>query len=139
MDIAKAALNAAKAAQLLKDDLQDAYEETLLDIGKSLIHFTPLLTGLSSSNWNLGVKTSEWSERGVQHGTKGQAAITAMTQQVKELHNNTKTVVFKNPVDYIEDLERGSSPKAPAGMITPTKMRVEGLWLKNLKKRKLAK
>ncbi len=137
MDIAKAALNAAKAAQKLRDDLQDAYEDTLLDIGESLVFFTPLLTGLSSSNWNLGSGSFTPTERGVEGGNKGAASINAMKAQIKNIHPNTKTVVYSNPVDYIEDLERGSSPKARGGMITPTRMRVENLWVSNLAKHNL--
>lgn len=137
MNIAEAARKAASATQEVKKALTSAYQKTLLDIGDSLVFFTPLDTGLSSSNWNIGSTGHIPSQRKVLSGVKGRAAKEAMKDQVLKVSLGG-VVLFNNPVDYIDDLERGvGSPQAPSGMIRPTKIRIEGMWLDNLNKLKL--
>jgi hypothetical protein len=128
------AINKASADLVkTKKSLVFAYESTLYDIGESLVFFTPIKTGLASSNWNVSFVGHIPTERGIQSGIKGKASLDAISGQVKNMKVG-KTALFSNPVDYIDDLEDGTSRQAPAGMVQPTKYRIEGIWLKNLKK-----
>ena len=120
----------------VKVNLISSYQDTLYDIGDKLVYYTPLKTGLASSNWSVGVLGYIENEREVIAGLKGAASLNSMKEQVKQL-DGTVTVEYSNPVEYIDDLERGSSQQAPAGMITPTRVLIDDLWIKNLKKYKL--
>ena len=71
-------------------------------------------------------------------GRNGDASMSVIQGQVKTIKAGSK-VVFYNNVDYIEELEDGKSPKSRAGMVTPTKVRVNGFWINNLKKYRIIK
>ncbi len=136
LSLAAAANNAAKALKEVKIDLTHCYKETLYDIGDALVFYTPLKTGLASSNWNVG-KGRISTVRNPKEGLKGTASLEAIESQI-EVFNLGDTALFSNPVDYIDDLENGTSRQAPAGMITPTKARIDDIWLSNLRKYNLA-
>lgn len=122
-----------KELRRVKANLTLSFQDTLMDVGESLIFYTPLKTGLASSNWNMTDSTTVSSQRQPEGGTKGAAAISAMQSQVTSIDIGGITT-FYNPVDYIDDLERGTSTQAPAGMITPTKVDIQSQWLRNLYK-----
>lgn len=133
----EAVRNSAKELRGLKAKLTDAYQGTLNDIGESLVYYTPFDTGLASSNWNAKTPSgTKVPERPVVEGIKGEASITAIYYQTNDVEPGGY-VTFYNPVDYIDDLERGTSRQAPGGMVIPTKSRVTDLWLSNLRKQKI--
>lgn len=135
ISLSKAAKEAVKDIRRVRENLTLSFENTLLDIGEALAFYTPIDTGLASSNWNV---TSEKqgrisTVRDPRDGPKGAASMDAMKQQIQtfEISNSA---IFHNPVDYIDDLEKGTSRQAPAGMVTPTLARVDDIWLSNLNK-----
>ncbi|AFK66657.1 tail completion or Neck1 protein [Colwellia phage 9A] len=133
LSLAQAAENAAKALKEVKIDLNHCYRETLYDIGDALVFYTPLKTGLASSNWNLGTGRISTVRKPVA-GLKGTASLEAFEYQI-ESFDLGKSALFSNSVDYVHtDLERGTSTQAPAGMVTPTKARIDDIWFVNLKK-----
>ena len=134
--IGDAARKSIASLKETRQGLTSAYQDTVYDIGESLVFFTPLKTGLASSNWGVSNSGSKSVERDVVSGTKGKASLDAILSAIPSL-DFSKVTIFNNPVDYIDDLERGTSPQARAGMITPTKARITDLWLKNLKKHKV--
>jgi hypothetical protein len=115
----------------VKENLTLAWESTLYDIGGELVHFTPIDTGLASSNWN--VTNSDRSEpvREPYGFEKGKASLDVIQGQIKQL-NLGSDVIYYNPVDYIDDLEGGSSRQAAGGIIKPAELRINGLWVQNL-------
>ena len=129
--LAEAAESVIADLKATKNALVASYQDTLFDIGDSLVFFTPLKTGLASSNWNVSTGQKP-TEREVLTGVKGTASLKAMRTQVKSITAGS-TAIFSNPVEYIGDLEAGSSPQARAGMVTPTLTRIEGFWLENLR------
>lgn len=135
MDLSQALKQMSANVKEVKRDLTSAYQHTLMGIGDSLIFYTPLKTGLASSNWNVGTGPIS-TERQPVEGTKGRASSDAIRVQSKAF-NTSMDAVFSNPVDYIDDLERGTSRQAPAGMVTPTIIRVEDIWLNCLRSFKL--
>ncbi len=134
--LAAEALNTAAALKRTRESLVLSYKETVYDIGESLVFFTPLKTGLASSNWGVSNSGSKSLEREVKEGVKGKASLEAISRSIPSL-DFSKATIFNNPVDYIDDLEKGTSPQARAGMVTPTKTRINDLWLKNLRKNKI--
>jgi len=120
----------------VKSNLDLCYEATLYDVGKTLVYYTPIRTGLASSNWNVTDSGSRSSERTPIEGTKGAASLTAISNQVKVVEMG-KDVTFYNPVKYIVDLDKGTSRQAPSGMIVPTVPHIQTLWEQNLTKFKI--
>ena len=130
--LSEAIRGSIKELKRVKENLALAHEATLYDIGGYLVWYTPLKTGLASSNWNVTNSDRSESVREPNGYEKGQAALDAMQGQIKQLKMGSE-IIYYNPVDYIGDLEDGTSRQAPIGMIEPTKMRINGLWVQNLK------
>lgn len=120
----------------VRDNLTLSYQNTLYDIGSTLVYYTPIKTGLASSNWNVTSGGKAGNLREPVRGEKGTASLTAISYQVQGIDAGEKAL-FYNPVEYIDDLEDGYSRQAPAGMVTPTLANVEDIWISNLKKQKL--
>jgi hypothetical protein len=129
--LSEAIRDSIKELKRVRENLILAYEATLYDIGGALVWYTPVKTGLASSNWN--VTNSDRSEpvREPSGTNKGDATLAAIGSQIKQLKLGSD-VIYYNPVEYIEDLEAGSSRQAPSGMILPTTMRINGIWVQNL-------
>lgn len=131
--LAKALLKEAEKVKRVSDKLALCYRNTLIDVGESLAFFTPIDTGLASSNWNVTNGPRVSTAREPKGGKKGAASIEAIKDQVNTIKIGDRAI-FHNPVDYIGDLDNGYSRQAPAGMITPTKPRVKKFWIANLQK-----
>ena len=129
--LSEAIRDSIKELKRVKENLILAYEATIYDIGGSLVWYTPLKTGLASSNWN--VTNSDRSEpvREPYGYEKGKAALDAIDGQIKQLKLGSD-VIYYNPVEYIKNLEDGTSRQAPRGIIRPTTMRINGIWVQNL-------
>ena len=129
--LTEAIRDSIKELKRVKKNLILSYEATLYDIGGTLVWYTPLRTGLASSNWN--VTNSDRSEpvREPSGFEKGKASLDAMQGQIKQLKLGSG-VIYYNPVDYIDDLEGGFSRLAPDGMISPTIRRMDEIWVQNL-------
>lgn len=131
--LAKALKKKAEEIKRVSEKLTLSYKDTLVDVGESLAFFTPIKTGLASSNWNVTNSSRVSTIRQPSSGRKGAASISAIKDQVQTIDVGD-TAIFHNPVEYIGDLEDGYSKQAPAGMITPTRPRVQKLWIANLRK-----
>lgn len=131
--LTKAIKATVKDLEVIKKDLITSHQTTMYEIGESLVFYTPLLTGLASSNWNVTSGGQDEMEREATfEGGKGLLSLTAMATQVKDLYQHPESTYY-NPVEYIQDLENATSPKAPMGMVTPTLPKVENIWMDNLK------
>lgn len=128
--LADAVTKSVSALKGIQRGLDAAYQDTLVDVGLSLIFFTPIDTGAARSNWNVGLTTSYGKPT---EPLGGNGPIHAIQGQVTTIKAGSNSVFYNN-VDYIDELEAGKSPQAQAGMVTPTKVRVNGFWIKNLKK-----
>lgn len=120
----------------VRDNLALSYQNTLYDIGSTLVYYTPIKTGLASSNWNVTPRGTMTTQRQPIKGEKGAAALTAISYQVQGIQAGQQAT-FYNTVEYIDDLEGGSSRQAPSGMVTPTLTNIDNIWIENLKKSKL--
>jgi hypothetical protein len=108
----------------------------LYDIGSTLVYYTPIDTGLASSNWNVSSGNWEEQERESLGWIKGAHFLSDISKQVKGLEYEP-LALFYNPVEYIGDLngDYGSptSRQAPAGMTIPTLAQIDSIWNRNLK------
>lgn len=129
--LSEAIRDSIKELKRVRENLILSYEATLYDIGGALVWYTPINTGLASSNWNVTNSDRSESEREPSGFEKGSASLGAIQSQIGQLKLGSD-VIYYNPVEYIDDLEGGFSRQAPSGMITPTVARIEGLWIKNL-------
>lgn len=120
----------------VRDNLTLSYQNTLYDIGKTLVFYTPIKTGLASSNWNVTSDGRIGDIRQPVEGVKGASSTISMSYQVQGIQAGEQAT-FYNPVHYIEDLEGGSSRQAPSGMVTPTITNIEDIWIQSLKKQNL--
>lgn len=136
MSLATAAGEMIKDLQRVVENITLCYQATLYDVGATLVFYTPIDTGLASSNWNVDNVGTISIEREPIEGVKGLAALRAISGQVK-LMKLGDTAIFSNPVDYIPKLEAGISRQAIGGMIIPTASRVDDIWLTNARKFKL--
>lgn len=131
ISLAQMVARATKDLQEVKKNIEVSYKATLYQIGNTLVFYTPIDTGLASSNWNV-VKEGQSApaEREPVEGSKGLAALDEIALQVVSLKGGTP-VVFVNPVEYIIDLDQGSSGQNRAGMTIPTASRVPDIWVGN--------
>lgn len=120
----------------VRDSLTLSYQNTLYDIGSTLVYYTPIKTGKASSNWNVTSASKSYNIREPVNGEKGLSSLTAISYQVQGIDAG-ETATFYNPVEYIEDLENGYSRQAPSGMVTPTMPNIEDIWISNLRKNKV--
>ena len=134
--LSQAASDLIKELREVQENLSLCYQATLYEVGELLVYYTPIDTGLASSNWNVGNLGQISIEREPIEGVKGLAALRAISGQVKHV-NMELDAYFRNPVDYIGDLDKGKSRQALGGMIVPTMSRVDDIWLSNAKKYKL--
>lgn len=125
--------------EMIKQDLIISHQVTMYEIGERLVYQTPLKTGLASNNWNVAADDTTEPEREAGfEGGKGLSSLNAISYQVKDLYKYPESL-FYNPVDYIWDLERGTSTQAPNGVVTPTITQVGNIWINNLQKNGLIK
>lgn len=125
--------------EMIKQDLIISHQVTMYEIGEQLVYQTPLKTGLASNNWNVTADDTTEPEREAGfEGGKGLSSLNAISYQVKDLYKKPESL-FYNPVDYIWDLEAGSSRQAPNGIVTPTVPQVENIWIDNLQKNGIIK
>lgn len=104
--------SSARAVKLAKAILQE------------LLFVTPVDTSNAMSNWQIGVGQRPADTRfpyffGSRGSTAGQSASAAYAVGEAQLENKKpgQTIFVSNIVDYIGELNRGSSPQAAAGFI----------------------
>lgn len=106
-----------RVSALLKKSLEHEIKRIALDITDGLIEATPVDTGWAMANWIPSIGTPFEGPVGAREAFDtgeqevGQAAVAAQYQLVDG------PVFITNYVPYIEALNAGSSPRAPAGFV----------------------
>ena len=103
------------AIEQIKADVSKIVREFGIVLFQALVSGTPVETGYARGNWlidfgreNLRTIGSRESPPGVPTG--GQVATWRI---------DSGSLVFHNSVEYIAELDRGSSAQAPQGMVDP--------------------
>ena len=97
--------------------LDKAVRKIAFDAFRMVTKKTPVDTGRAKGNWNLSVDSIDKSvdEEATSSG-QGRATKTPDIQKGDGL----KQIYITNSLDYIQDLENGTSKKAPNGMVALT-------------------
>lgn len=114
-------------SKLLKEIRKETFERTkgaALASAKALILATPVDTSNALSNWRVSAgfpKTKEIEPyvRGKKGSTWLQSTAEAIRESIKALEKAKvgQQIYITNNVEYIDDLNSGSSDQAPAGWI----------------------
>ena len=85
---------------------------------------TPVDTGRAKGNWNISVGTPDKSINEAATST-GKGKPARNTMNVKK-GDGMKPIFITNSLDYIHDLEDGTSTQAPRGMVAITVNEIRG-------------
>jgi len=92
--------------------------ETGRGIRRSVASRTPVLSGRAQASWNLSVGGPDTSEKGPTYNRPGNS-IDAGNVNVSGFRLG-QNLFISNSIDYIDDLNAGSSSKAPAAFVEMT-------------------
>jgi len=101
-------------------DVGKVLDLTALQLHKSIVMKTPVDTGRARGSWTIG-RNQIASPGGLYlKGVRESGDRERRTFLKSGKSKATDTIFIANNVDYIEELERGSSRQAPAGMFAIT-------------------
>ena len=108
----------ASISQIVKakqKQLDDVMRASVLRLGNRIIQDSPVDTGRFINNWMSAVGTSDNSTHDDESmsGSQSQEDLERMSAELK----GDQIGYFTNSLPYAEELELGSSAKAPAGMV----------------------
>lgn len=95
-----------------RGNTQRLLRNTAISALENLVRDTPVDTGLARSNWTPQLTASTPPVRRI---ATEEGAIASGTFAIKAISGDTIHII--NPLPYIEFLNSGSSPQAPAGYI----------------------
>lgn len=110
-----------------RDSLATTVRKIATVVGTKLILRTPILTGRASGSWSVSIGSPQSSDIGPgSHSGAKENAIAALISSLSEISrvNAFQRIYFNNTVPYIDVLERGHSPQAPAGFVRITMLEV---------------
>ena len=127
------------SAEKLNRVILSAMRQVAFEIHAKIVDRTPIDTGRAKASWRLNPDRADTSVEPVladrpnqfsggfivraaaeEHPLfANQAAAVARAQQQK-IPEGTKRIVISNSLDYIHDLENGTSQQAPRGMVLVT-------------------
>lgn len=114
-----------RVINLLEADAERRIKKLVLDVAANLVEMTPVDTGWARANWVPSIGQSyigggdEFKTREERAANVGRArsAADAGTAAVLGYRLQMGAIYVTNNVPYIEDLNEGSSPQAPAGFV----------------------
>ena len=98
-----------------QEQLESIMRASTLRLGNRMIQDSPVDTGRFINNWMSSVGSPDTSTRDTESlsGAQSSADLETMTAELKP----KQIGYFTNNLPYAEELELGSSAKAPAGMV----------------------
>ncbi len=114
-----------KFEQQVKERLRGGTVALARDTFRSLVLRTPFRTGSAKASWRLSLNGVEQGVTILAWGGTAAAAEAAAFAQLAELSRYDPfkhEIVLSNSLHYIDDLESGSSRKAPRGFLRVTFM-----------------
>jgi hypothetical protein len=95
--------------------VEQLVEAVTEEIGRDVVTATPVLTGFAAGNWRPSLNAPATVPITFNDPT-GSATIARISTTARQ-YRIRDTVFIVNNAPYIADLNRGSSPKAPAGFV----------------------
>lgn len=126
VDISKFAEKVEKRADTFVQGL-------ILRIDSGVVNMTPVDTGRARGNWNVGINNVDLTEHDPE--TNAQSVIERAKEIIKRIKAGD-VIYTSNNVEYIEELENGSSDQAPNGMVAVTLRRFPGLVVESVNQAK---
>lgn len=122
-DIAGNAANFSKSLESLCDYVNGSVEKVIrkacIDLYRKIVERCPVDTGRAKANWQISTTYSDYV-RGDNDGFSFNEIKTIVEDEISdfkfELHDDV--VIIYNNLEYIEQLENGSSQQAPSGMVS---------------------
>ena len=103
------------AIEQIKADISKIVREFGITLFQGLVSITPIDTGYARGNWLIDFGRENLRTVGSRDSPPG--APTG--GQVATWRIDSGSLVFHNSVEYITELDRGSSGQAPQGMVDP--------------------
>lgn len=105
----------ARVADRLTESVEGLITDIGEEIGRELLPATPVDTGFARANWRPSINFP--SDTPVSFlDPSGQATISRIISVAKRFRVGD-TIFITNRIDYIDQLNRGSSPQAPPGFV----------------------
>jgi len=104
-----------KVSDQITRSMEALVGDVIEEIGNHLGAATPVLTGFAVANWRPSLNVP--IDIPVSFLDPGRAATIARIATVAARWRLGDVAYIRNNIDYIADLNRGTSPKAPAGFV----------------------
>jgi len=101
----------------VKVSIDKAVRTVAFDAFGMVVKKTPVDTGRARGNWNISVGSIDYSVN--------ENATTKKSPDIKK-GDGLKPIFITNSLEYIEDLENGTSQQAPNGMVAITVNEIRG-------------
>ena len=119
------ARNIRRVARRIQTNSTKVTRQVGIAVLQTVVVATPVDTGRARSNWNTSLVTPSRSVReayapgigGSTGGPNAQAAISAGRAVIGSVRSEKTPIWISNNLDYINDLNRGSSAQAPANFV----------------------
>lgn len=105
-----------------------------LDLHRGVVNRTPVDTGRAQNNWNVGIDNVDPSV--TSEAQKNAGFVLAKAQGIIRRFKAGQVLWITNNVEYINQLERGSSKQSPAGMVAVTLRNYPGIVSKSVREAK---
>lgn len=115
----------AREVALVPERIGKVHRALALEAVASIVRMTPVDTGRARANWSVSHDTPSQGSSDATDQSGG-ATIAAAAAQVANIQPYEITWIANN-LPYIEQLEKGSSKQAPAGMVAVTAARLSGM------------
>ena len=112
------ALDIGKFAEKIELNVEIVAKKVGLDILKEIVERTPHDTGRARGNWQVGINQESFNSLDREDKT-GASAVSQGGTIIRTLTAGDTVNIYNN-VEYIMQLETGSSKQAPAGMVGVT-------------------
>lgn len=118
-------LDLTKFAKKTNVEMRTVIQKISMEAFKRILYRTPVLTGRARANWGcqIGSFHTGTTDSTDKSGSATMAAITATASQF----NGEGSIFLTNNVNYISDLENGTSRKSPQGMVGVTLQEITGM------------
>ena len=112
--------------QAIADKLETSVETAVKEVAKSIFHNlienTPIFSGTARANWQMALNSPNdnyiYDPKSVHiRGSVDYGSYNSQSEQQVEFYKSGDIIYITNAAPYIEALDAGRSPQAPAGYV----------------------
>lgn len=122
-DIPGNAADFAKSLNKFGDYVPDSFEKIIrkacIDLYRMIVERTPVETGRAKVNWMISTTKSDSTLSAGEDGLSANEIKSIIEAEIRDFSFDIQDdqVIIYNNLEYIPDLENGTSKQAPAGMV----------------------